>query len=49
MGMNKRVYVGYLRTEESLVPKLTAIFVYKRRDKKHGVIHKVKVTIEEER
>ena len=40
-----REFIGYLRTEESVTPKMTAIFVYKRRDKKHGVVNKVIVTV----
>ena len=42
----KKVFYGYLRTEESTDRKLTAVFIYKRRCKKWGVINKVRVTIE---
>ena len=42
-----RTYIGYLRTEESVNPKLMAVFVYARKEKKYGVTRKVKVTISE--
>ena len=43
----KKVFVGYLRTEESTDKRLTAVFLYKRRCKKEGVVQRVKVTIED--
>jgi hypothetical protein len=46
--MMKRVYTGYLRTDESTDKTMMVIFVYKRRYKKFRMQNspKVKVTIE---
>lgn len=42
----KKKLVGYIRTGEYYMPNVTAFFIYKRRNKKYGIVQKAKVTIE---